>query len=147
MAADPQPLSAAEQLAVAVLRGDREAALPLCDEVLAAWGGGARPLARTHRLAVEAGRLRLLAFLHPDFNYPDEEGTAAVRRRLTQWLDGSVSGPALLHGIERVELFELPAPPTPDIPGPCQEPGCGRPGTLRIIGFTCDEHTPQEHSP
>jgi hypothetical protein len=100
-------LTTAEQLALAVLRGDEVAANALADEVcLNGLGRGGTPVT-FEQLAGEGGRLRVVVSL------PDDPGLTGdllnhLDGRIQDWLNGGRPTLFLLPGIT-LRVFVLPA--------------------------------------
>lgn len=108
-------LSTAEQLALAVLRGDADAALALADEVqqtMAGTAGRLRPLAghEVRRVTVERHRLRFLIFLKDNVEPPDPGVRENVARELEAWLTEQ-NHPLMVNGVERIEIYQLSEEP------------------------------------
>lgn len=101
-----------ERMAVAVLKGDLAAARQLADLLCEGLQGGAVELPPVRRLSVDAGRVRIAAFISPEVAILSREDALAIRHNLRNWLTGTADEIIILHGISRVELYELPeAPP------------------------------------
>jgi hypothetical protein len=100
-------LTTAELLALAVLRGDRDAALPLADAVLEAHGGTSRGLPPVKRITAERSKLRVLAYVNDTAYPPNQDDMASWREAINAWLAGE-RDPLFLTGVDRVELYELP---------------------------------------
>lgn len=100
-------LSVAEQMAVAVLRGDVDAARALADHLLNELQAGAVRIKPTRKVTVTSDRIRVCLF------FPlgtDVAGTLAddqnLQANVEAWLD---SGQALvLVGATHMEVYEMP---------------------------------------
>src|SRR5688572_4784577 len=100
------PLSTAERMAIAVLKGDLDAARLLATLLIDEYQEGAVPLPPVQRLKVSIDRVRCILYVQnePDIEPDSQDRLNAVFR---EWMSGErlVLG---LVGVERVELYELP---------------------------------------
>ncbi len=95
-------MTTAEQLAVAVLRGDLPAARALVDVLLESWQGDAREVVPVRRVTVPRDRLRVVVSTqNPDVTIDVDMTRDAVAR----WLD--TGNPLCLAGCT-IDLYELP---------------------------------------
>ncbi len=98
-----EPTKTMLDLALAVIRGDAEAALGLADQVHEQWEGEGVRLPPVQRLSVDAGRLRVVIHF-PRGTTMDEP---AWRLAVEGWLRGD--GPLFLIGATGFDLYEIPA--------------------------------------
>lgn len=105
-----------EQLALAVLRRDKDslaAALALADAVSELHREGGMHLPPVTRITADASRLRLAVFTREGMRVPDED-RHRFAERLASWVRGDGGAIAVFPaGVERIELYELPAASTP----------------------------------
>lgn len=101
-------LSTAEQMALAVLKGDAAAALALADHLLNETQAGGELRVPVRKLTVPLDRVRvvLVAREGVEFGGLDADGT---REAVENWLFRG--RPLTAVGIERVELYEMPPRP------------------------------------
>jgi hypothetical protein len=97
-----RPLSAAEHMAVAVLRGDLTAARALADCLVNDYGEGGREIPPLRRVTANRDRVRVILYLKDGV----EVDMPASTRAVAAWLSGD--GPLFAAGVDRVELFEVP---------------------------------------
>jgi hypothetical protein len=104
-------MSTAERMAVAVLKGDYDAARMLATLLIDEYQEGAMFLPHVQRLKVSVDRVRCILYARnePDIEIDSQDRLNAVFR---EWLSGE--RPVLgLVGVKRVELYDLPEPKVP----------------------------------
>jgi hypothetical protein len=101
-----------EQMAIAVLRGDEAAALALADLLGEAHREGGIRLPPIRKIVAGTGCLKVVAFVRDGIETPSQEAMARVTDRLQRWMAGGDSR-LVLHGIERIEIYEFPPPEEP----------------------------------
>jgi hypothetical protein len=100
-------LSTAELMALEVLRGNLDAAIPLADHLVNdVYQKEARQIKPVHNM-IGNGKRKCIAYLEAD-TYGDSEGLQRIVARLQDWLDGDGGECLVLSGISRVELYEFP---------------------------------------
>lgn len=105
---EQRALTIAEQLAIAVLRGDTSAIGPMVDHLAEQYGAGAkeiRPLANTQLSQVDKGRLRAIFYVKGNLA-GESINLNGVMNAYAGWL--YYGEPLVLVGIDRVEFYELP---------------------------------------
>lgn len=94
-------------MALAVLRGNLEAALPLADLLLESHCNTDRKIEPIKNITCSLDKLRVLVFL--DYDRWSDASTEDVNRlqaAVMEWLNGS---PVLVAvGIDRIEVYQLP---------------------------------------
>ncbi len=108
-------LSTAQQMALAVLMGDLDAALPLADCLLEEHGRGGRKLVPVHKVTCSLDRVRVVAYVDHRLGTDvivDREG---FRNEVQNWLHGE-HNPMALKGIDRIEVYEMPETPPLKLP-------------------------------
>lgn len=105
---EQRALTIAEQLALAVLRGDASAIGPMVDHLAEQYGGGGReirPLKNTQLAQVDKYRLRAIFYVSDKVKDP----TINLNGMLNSYNGWLYYGePLVLVGIDRVEFYELP---------------------------------------
>jgi hypothetical protein len=107
-------MTTAERLALAVLKGDKDAVAALWDAVGEEHGfyeGGVRGqiLVPIRRLKIDAPAERLRAFVYLREGLdPTEEWVERMEQGIEEWMRGDSLHAAIVLGIERIELYELP---------------------------------------
>lgn len=96
-------MTTAELMALAVLKGDLDAAAQLADLLLENRNETSRQLPPVTRLTADAGGLRVIAYVAAGAVVMAAGIEEAVRR----WLAGQELA-LILSGIDRVELYEIP---------------------------------------
>lgn len=96
-------MTTAEQLAVAVLRGDESAARGLVDCLLESWQGAARTV-KPVRLTTDTVGLRMIVYVKEDHVIGN---ASELHRRCLKWLEGR-GRVLMLRGADRVEVYQLP---------------------------------------
>jgi hypothetical protein len=97
----------AEQMAIAVLKGDISAAQALADLLSEQVNTTKCQIPPVHRLTTSKDKLRVV-FYFKDGVGPDDINFTNVERVVNQWLDGQSGRPLYLTGVDKVEFFELP---------------------------------------
>lgn len=98
-------MTTAQRMAIAVLLGDDEAALPLADLLQETEGG--EQVLPSRKVTCSRDRLRCLVYIEDNTPGLSEEDVQRVQREVTNWLDQGQL-PLLLSGIDRIDLFEMP---------------------------------------
>ncbi len=102
-----QPLTTAENMALAVLRGDMIAARQLADYLLESYSGGAVEVPAVKKVTCERDRLRVVVYLKEGNSPESDEEYHAAQQFVNHWL-ANENNPLILNGVDRIELFELP---------------------------------------
>jgi hypothetical protein len=97
----------AEQMAIAVLKGDISAAQALADLLSEQVNTTKCQIPPVHRLTTSVDKLRVVIYVKDDVAVHSEDRDHIVVTT-GQWLSGKSNAPLLLQGIDRIELFELP---------------------------------------
>lgn len=106
-----QILTSAEQLAIAVLRGDESAIAPLVDCVLETIDG-TKKIVRPLKHITNLERLKIVAFVDPAFGPDVQVDVPGLNKAISNWLLGSTAAveALVLVGMNRIEMYELPEP-------------------------------------
>lgn len=100
----PYHLAAAEQMAMAVLRGDTGAARQLADYLCEEYSRGAVEIPPLRKICTEVGRLRIAVYVTEERLNP--KLTREVATAVTQWVNGG--DVLILPAGYRLELYEMP---------------------------------------
>lgn len=103
-------LTTAQKLALAVLMGDVEAALPLADCVLEEHGKGGERLEPVRKVTCSLDRVRVIAYAEDKDGIWDDVAFEAI---VQSWLRGERASLALI-GVDRIEVYEMPERPLPN---------------------------------
>ncbi len=101
-------MTTAEMLAVAVLKGDTTAIIPLLDELMDLHQAGAREIQPTKTVKIDAPtkNMRLIVYAADDLEFADD-AAGKVETLIQEWLSGKRASLAL-SGVARVDVYEFP---------------------------------------
>lgn len=99
-------MSTAEQLALAVLKGDNGAMEMLLDSLLQDRKSTAGILTPIHKITVDRKRLRVVAYVSESLGADVLLDRDHITSSVAAWLDG-ITSVLILQGFSRIELYEL----------------------------------------